>query len=513
MNRRHLYTLVLTLTVVGIGVFLYKVVVMGFPLSPDSTAEIWDLEIRVRFRAHNEPVKIKLYIPRNTPRFVLVDENYVSRGYGLTTLREDGNRQAVWSVRHASGDEALYYRAVVQRIPGTPRVPAESRPAPGPLSLEGARLAAAQSLLADIKAHSADLDTLVAQLMKRFATIQPESDAGLLLGVSPSTARRVEVAVQILALDKVPARLIRGVRLTDHQADAHVVAWLQVHDGALWQSYDPFTGEASLPDDFLILWRGSQPLLEVSGARAATTFLSVRRNQEAGIRAAAERGRLLSPELQAFSMLSLPVKTQEVYRILLLIPVGALLLVVLRNVVGVKTFGTFMPVLIALAFRETQLLAGIVLFILLVSMGLAIRFYLEQLKLLLVPRLAALLIIVVGLMALLSVLSHRLDLETGLSVALFPMVIITMTIERMSIVWDERGAAEAIQQGLGSLGVAALAYLLMSNAYIGHWVFVFPEVLLVILAVTLLLGRYAGYRLLELRRFHALAKIEAGPSS
>lgn len=81
----------------------------------------------------------------------------------------------------------------------------------------------------------------------------------------------------------------------------------------------------------------------------------------------------------------------------------------------------------------------------------------------------------------------------------------TMVIERMSIVWEERGPAEAIREGIGSLTVAALAYLVMSIPYLGHLVFVFPELLLVLLAASLLLGRYTGYRLLELFRFKALA--------
>jgi len=206
-----------------------------------------------------------------------------------------------------------------------------------------------------------------------------------------------------------------------------------------------------------------------------------------------------------FSLFGLPIATQEVYRILLLIPVGALVLVLMRNVVGVKTFGTFMPILIALAFRETELLWGVVLFSLVVALGLSVRFYLEHLKLLIVPRLASVLIVVVLLMVVISVITHKLGLERGLSVALFPMVILTMTIERMSIVWEERGAAEAIQQGLGSLAVAVLAYLVMSISYIAYLVFVFPELMLLLLASTLLLGRYAGYRLLELRRFKVLA--------
>jgi hypothetical protein len=160
-----------------------------------------------------------------------------------------------------------------------------------------------------------------------------------------------------------------------------------------------------------------------------------------------------------------------------------------------------MPVLIALAFRETQLLWGIGLFSLMVGLGLAFRFYLDRLQLLLVPRLASVLIMVVILMVSLSVVTNKLGLERALSVALFPMVILTMTIERMSIVWEERGAGEALKQGMGSLLVATLSYLLMSLASVEHVMFVFPELLLLLLAGTLMLGRYTGYRLVELHRF------------
>jgi hypothetical protein len=187
-----------------------------------------------------------------------------------------------------------------------------------------------------------------------------------------------------------------------------------------------------------------------------------------------------------------------------MIPIGALVMVIMRNFIGVQTFGTFMPVLIALAFRETQLLWGIILFTLLVSLGLSIRFLLERLRLLLVPRLTAVLIVVVLLMLLISIVFHKLGIETGLSVALFPMVIIAMTIERMSVVWEERGPEDAIKAGLGSLFVAALAYLAMGIDWLQHLVFTFPELLLIVLALVLLAGRYTGYRLTELPRFRGV---------
>jgi hypothetical protein len=57
-----------------------------------------------------------------------------------------------------------------------------------------------------------------------------------------------------------------------------------------------------------------------------------------------------------------------------------------------------------------------------------------------------------------------------------------------------------------SLITAALAFLVMNVKLVEHLVFVFPELLLVILAITLLMGRYTGYRLADLYRFRALAK-------
>src|SRR5690606_30784215 len=160
----------------------------------------------------------------------------------------------------------------------------------------------------------------------------------------------------------------------------------------------------------------------------------------------------------------------------------------------------------ALSFKWTTLVAGVVLFSLVVGMGLLVRFYMERLKLLLVPRLTAVLIVVVLIMALVSVVSNRLGLEVGLSIALFPMIIMTMTIERVSVAWDERGAGFAMKMAAGSLSIACLAYLVMSWPPLEHLVFVYPEVLLILLGFTLILGRYSGYRLTELTRFRALAR-------
>ena len=191
--------------------------------------------------------------------------------------------------------------------------------------------------------------------------------------------------------------------------------------------------------------------------------------------------------------------------LLLTLPLGALVVAFMRVVIGIPTFGTFMPVLIALAFRETQILWGITFFLLVVFVGLALRILLAHLRLLLVPRLASMLVIVVLVMLLMTLLSSALGVQQGLSIGLFPMVILTLTIERMSIVWDERGPVETLQETAGTLLVAIVGYYVMNSDNLVHLMYYFPELLLVVLAACLMLGTYNGYRLTELFRFRELA--------
>jgi len=46
-----------------------------------------------------------------------MDENFISRGFGLTTRSAPAGREAQWAVRQAQGTQTVYYRALVYRDP------------------------------------------------------------------------------------------------------------------------------------------------------------------------------------------------------------------------------------------------------------------------------------------------------------------------------------------------------------------------------------------------------------
>jgi hypothetical protein len=368
-----------------------------------------------------------------------------------------------------------------------------------------------EGLITEVRRQSADVASFTTELLRHINHGERDSYVRTFMSRGSAPADAAKLATIFLAGAQIPARIAHGIQLRNQAGPVQSQQLLEVHDGVQWLYFDPKTLAQGLPPDFLIWWRGDAPVATLEGGANLNVTLAVQQNLLDSMVVAERRAELTGSHAMDFSLFALPIATQAVYAVLMMIPIGALVIMLLRNFIGVKTFGTFMPVLVALAFRETRLLWGLVLFAVIVSLGLLIRFYLEKLRLLLVPRLTTVLTVVVILMAGISVLSQKLELQPGLSIALFPMVILSMTIERMSIVWEERGASEALQEGVGSLLVAAVAYVIMGIVWLEHIIFVFPELLLLVISMSLLAGRYTGYRLLELRRFKALLPSRSAP--
>ena len=507
-NRQWIVLSLLLLAMGGL-IFAYKVFWLGFPPLPDLTSELWTIQVRLEIRPEAGPVRASLILPSRSSGYIVSKENFISRGFGLTVEEDLFRRQADWAIRHMSESKTLYYRATVMPDTRTRRFAKTPRQTQVPI-LEEPYASALADIVEEVREESADVESFTAAILSRLTGIAVDENTSLFLSDTETPLEKARLAKTLLAGAEIPSLLVHGVMLQADVQRAPVHTMLAVYDGDDWLLFDPGTGHQGIPDGFMIWWRDDEIMATVSGASLQDVQISIKRRLESALDQATRRVEIENSRIGKISVLQLPVQTQSVYELLLLVPFGILVVVILRNFIGFSSFGTFAPVLIALAFRETELLKGILLFILIVSLGLFFRFYLERLRLLLVPRLAAVVTIVVLLMTTISMISYQLGIETGLSVSLFPMVIISMVIERMSVVWEERGAATSIREGLGSLFMAALAYLVISIDILAYWVSVFPEVNLVVLGIIIALGRYTGFRLTELVRFSSLSDSRGG---
>ena len=201
-----------------------------------------------------------------------------------------------------------------------------------------------------------------------------------------------------------------------------------------------------------------------------------------------------------------PLSTVDrpVVEFLLLLPPATLLICLFRNVVGLGSFGTFAPALLGLAFREVQSLLGVFVVLSIISAGWWLRRGLNELHLLQVPRTALLLSCVV---VLLLVLLFALSGSGPRAITLFPLVILTGMIERFWSMEEEDGTTSSLTTLATTLALAGCVWALATIPAVPIWMMRHPETLGLIMAGQLLLGRYTGFRLMEIYRFRALARI------
>ncbi|NJN50563.1 MAG: inactive transglutaminase family protein [Gammaproteobacteria bacterium] len=498
MTQRGPFIFLVTMLVIaGLASAIFRNQEYGVPFLPGAQATVWQIEARIDFQASGGPTQAILTLPPAQAGFKVVSENAVSAGYGFAIEDRDGQRKARWSKRDGAGDETLYYKLEMIQD----GAPAAYTDAPAELSavyFDEPYQTAAATLLAAVLPRSADALTLAQQLVREINVSPKDQNVSLLL----DRYSLYSILTDLLGQAGVPARTVQVLALEDGRRRQPLVDLVQVWQDGEWHLFNPLTGPVTDTSN-LLLWQASTPgvLDVVGGTRSRVNFSIISQTRPTLALASAS-----AQETSRFSLYSLPIEEQSMFKLIMLLPVGAFVVVFLRVMIGLKTSGTFMPVLIALAFLQTKLLPGVVSFLLVVSVGLFIRSYLSSLNLLLVARIATLVIVVVAIMSVFSILSYQLGLQGGLTLTFFPMIILAWTIERMSILWEESGPREVLIQGGGSLFVATLAYLLMDQELTRHLAFNFPELHLVVLALILMLGRYTGYRLSELRRFSPLAK-------
>lgn len=501
-SRYPFYIAIFLLIAAGVSLAVWRHVELGIPWLTGEQRPVWMVEARIDFEAQNEPVLVSLNIPENPPGFRLLSEQAASPGYGFSIVEESGNRRGEWSIRNANGQQTLYFKA--QMVPNDNAQPKALKREPRPESVfwEEPEATAVREILQQAALKSSTPESMTRELIKLMQSADPDQNTTLLL----SESNHIELLTRMLNHADIPARLADGLKLEDARRRQLLRPFLQIFNGERWLTFNPQTGQQGLPED-VVLWRqDATSLIDLVGGNDSQVSFSMLRQTVPALQLA--RVESDANNLGLFSLYQLPIEEQSMFRMLLLLPLGALVVAFMRIVIGIRTSGTFMPVLIAVAFVQTSLIPGLVAFVTVVAMGLLMRGYLSSLNLLLVSRISALIILVIFITTGISIVGYQMGFNTGMTVTFFPMVILAWTIERMSILWEEEGPHEVVIQGAGSLFVAICAYLVMSAPLSGHLTFNFPELHLAVLGVILLLGQYTGYKLTELHRFHPMKAYE-----
>ena len=373
---------------------------------------------------------------------------------------------------------------------------------------------AVTSLLESLSQDKPEAGVLVDRLfdhVSELIRISPDGseDGGNALKRRQGTALGATRAlVSLLRAAHLPARVVAGLDLS--AADDQPRYWCEVYLQGGWHPLDVALGfRGDLPPTHVPLRKGGDLVLVTENATTMLTSWDVQQTET-------PRGLLAgdSPRLSdVFDLSRLSPTTREVLALLLLLPLGALATQMLRQLVGIRTYGTFTPTLLALAavFADWQTAATV--FGLVTLLGIAGRALLPGLALAREPRLSIVFTLVAIAMALtVSLLVHFDPLLDG-AVVLLPIVILTTLVDRIYAVVDDYGPRVALLRLGWTIAAALISLGILLQAHWGEKLLAFPESHAVTIAAIILLGRYRGRRLADLRLLAWLKEPPAAKSS
>jgi len=192
--------------------------------------------------------------------------------------------------------------------------------------------------------------------------------------------------------------------------------------------------------------------------------------------------------------------------LLLALPFIATLIAGFRQLVGIKSFGIYSPLVLTFAFWATDLKYGLAIFLVIFITGTLVRYFLKKTRLLYMPRMAIVLTLIsLAVLALITVGGHfrRYGLA---STSILPILIMIVLIEKFISAQVEKGFRTAAFLSLETLFISIVGYFVLSWGVFQRFVLEYPYYVFALLIFDFLLGKWSGLRLSEYLRFRNVIK-------
>lgn len=192
--------------------------------------------------------------------------------------------------------------------------------------------------------------------------------------------------------------------------------------------------------------------------------------------------------------------------LLLMLPIIATIIAVLKQVIGITTFGLYTPSIITLSFLALGLKFGLVILFIIIVTGALARILLDRFNLLHIPRIAIVLTFSTLIILLTLALGTYLGVAAIATIAVFPMLIMTTLAEKFVSALGGRGFYAAILLMLETTVVSLICYWVVEWHYLQNLILGHPEIILLLIIFNYMLGRWTGLRLMEYVRFREVMK-------
>ena len=100
----------------ALSLFVYKIKVLDVPIKPDPNYRAWAVETTLDIKVSGKHSKISMYLPYSNSRGEVLNENFISDGYGLSKINSDFGRRLDWITSRSKGEHSLRYQVLLKPV-------------------------------------------------------------------------------------------------------------------------------------------------------------------------------------------------------------------------------------------------------------------------------------------------------------------------------------------------------------------------------------------------------------
>lgn len=187
--------------------------------------------------------------------------------------------------------------------------------------------------------------------------------------------------------------------------------------------------------------------------------------------------------------------------LILLLPFLATLVAFVRHILGLPSLELLVPITLSITLIATGLTAGFILLITILIASVISRLLLKRIRIMYLPKMAFSLLVVSIFVFLSLTYSASIGILRVKQLSIFPVLIFIILSDKIVTLQLERSAKETAYITLITIGLGILGYILLSYEHLRNFIILYPEMILLLIPVNLLIGRYFGLRLTEYLRF------------
>lgn len=501
---------------------LVKLVPLSQNMDDFYAEEMYQVTYKYFLKTNDQHTFLKTYLPKNNTHQRIRKEQFEKKPYWTFQRKADGNNvKGVWLTGKGNSYESIDYQFTFEGKSKSYLVPNTFKKSNNKYDSyleESEFIQSTHPRITRMAKHLTKVSRNDGEVIRKIfnrvysipsAPIINLTDAITVLDQNRASCNGKSRLLVALARNLgYPSRVKGGIILEEaNKRTSH--AWVEININNTWIPFDPLNGHfAFLPANYLELYEGDEFLLAHTPGIQLDYIYEISKQHKVPFL------RMDANEVSQISIISLwglvekEVISMENLLLLLMLPIGGLLVAFLRNVVGLRTFGVFLPVLIAFALLETGFFTGILLFVFLILFIGVISRPFNNLGLLHTPKLVISLTLMVLIMAIGSYLGASFGITWLTALTFFPTIILTISAERFSNLIIEDGFQKATATLFQTLIAVSFCYVMLSSQLLSSILILFPEILLLVIVLSMLLGKYIGLRWTEILRFRPILNLK-----